>query len=353
MDTYRSWWLADVPGQTHIGGRACCSCCHLTLYSPAISVLNNWRLRLERSLGLLAFTAIMIDGSIQGFVERNREGLLMGSMLVGDLGLEKLLRLEKLVLGENTLQAMYMLGGSVFLAMWLTRLKLAKLAQAGSLLAAILVVLATLAVFHYIPLHSIPAEHRALLLFSVPAGVALAGLSMLRFKDVSQIGWSQLVLCLTILAFPYAYAFGTGNNYWIPIGAAGTFVVLASLTILGPLARQPKLGTHAPGSRIVAANVGGYLGQRRVRLTLQATAAPAPERYCNGGGPSWLETDPLRSSRQLSFLGHSTWQARMAFNEARRRSTSVAIRPVSFTHWGPTALGSPGHWGAIPEQPRS
>ena len=66
---------------------------------------------------------------------------------------------------------------------------------------------------------------------------------MLRFKDVSQIGWPQLVLCLTILAFPYAYAFGTGNNYWIPIGAAGTFVVLASLTILGPLARQPKVGT--------------------------------------------------------------------------------------------------------------
>ena len=39
----------------------------------------------------------------------------MGSMLVGDLGFEKLVRLEELVLGENTLHVMYMLGGSVFL----------------------------------------------------------------------------------------------------------------------------------------------------------------------------------------------------------------------------------------------
>ena len=163
--------------------------------------------------------------------------------------------------------------------------------------------LATLAVFHYIPLNSIPAEHRALLLFSVPAGVVLAGLSMLRFKDVSQIGWPQLLLCLTILAFPYAYAFGTGNNYWIPIGAAGAFVVFASLTILGPFARQLMLSNILLVVGFVAANLGCYLGRRRVRFTLQASAAPASERYRNGGGPSWVETGPLQSSSQLSFLG--------------------------------------------------
>lgn len=214
----------------------------------AIYLILSGRIRIKQlaiaigtALSLLALTAIMIDGSIPCFVDRNSEGLLMGSMLAGDLDFEKLVRLEGLILGENTLQVMYMLGGSIFLAMWLTRLKLAKLAEAGFWLAAISLVLATLMVFHYIPLHSIPAEHRALLLFPIPAGVALVGLSMLRLKDVSQIGWSQLLLCLTILAFPYAYAFGTGNNYWTPIGAACVFVVLASVAILGSLTREPNL----------------------------------------------------------------------------------------------------------------
>jgi hypothetical protein len=242
------WILIGVGGWLTFLGKPTSAAALAVLAAIYLILSGNIRIKqlaiaLGTALGLLALTAIMIDGSIQGFVDRNREGLLIGNLLHGDLGLEKLLRLEELVLGENTLQVMYRLGGTVFLAMWLTRLKVARLAQAGSLLAAILVVLATLAVFHYIPLRLIPAEHRALLLFSVPAGVALAGLSMLRFKDVSQIGWPQLMLGLTILAFPYAYAFGTGNNYWIPIGSAGAFVVLASLTILRPLARQPNLSS--------------------------------------------------------------------------------------------------------------
>lgn len=241
------WILIGVGGWLTFMGKPTSAAALAVL--AAIYLILSGKIRIKQlsiavgtALGLLTLTAILIDGSIRGFVDRNSDGLLMGSMLVGDLGLEKLLRLEELVLGENTRQAMYLLGGSAFLALWLTRLNLAKLAQAGSLLAAIVVVLATLAVFHYTPLRSVPAEQSALILFSVPAGVALAGLSMLRFRDVSLIGWSQLMLCLTILAFPYAYAFGTGNNYWIPIGAAGAFVVLASLTILGPLAGQPKLG---------------------------------------------------------------------------------------------------------------
>lgn len=242
------WILIGVGGWLTFLGKPTSAAALAVLAAIYLILFGNIRIKqlaiaLGTALCLLAVTAILIDGSIRGFFDRNSEGVLMYKMLVGEVGAAEMFRLEDLALGKNTRRVMYMLGGSVFLALWLTQLKLTKLAQAGSLLASIVVVLATLAIFHYMPLHSIPAEHRALLLFSVPAGVALAGLSMLRFKDASQIGWSQLVLCLTLLAFPYAYAFGTGNNYWIQIGAAGTFVVLASLTILGPLAQQPKLGT--------------------------------------------------------------------------------------------------------------
>lgn len=190
---------------------------------------------LGTALSLLALTAILIDGSIQGFVDRNKGGLLLANMLVGDYAFEKLLRLEDMVWGEKVLQVMSMLGGGVFLGIWLTRLKFA---TAGILAAAIVAVSAVLAAFRFIPLPEIPSEQRALLLFAIPAGTALAGLSMLRLKDIGYTYWTQLVLCLTILLFPYAYAFGTGNNYWVPIGSAGAFVVLASLAILKPLARQ-------------------------------------------------------------------------------------------------------------------
>lgn len=191
------------------------------------------------ALSLLGLTAIMIDGSIKGFVDRNIEGLRMGSILMGDMSIQKFIRLEELILGENTVRLMCVLGGSTFLAMWLTRLKFPKFADVGSLLAAIVIVLASIAAFKYIPLPSIPAQDRALLFFSIPAGVVLAGLSMLQFKYVKK-SWSQLVLSLTFLAIPYAYAFGTNNPYWIPIGAAGAFVVYAGLSILPSLVGDEK-----------------------------------------------------------------------------------------------------------------
>ena len=240
------WILIGVGGWLTFMGKPSSAAALAVIAVIYFMLSGNYRVKqlliaLGTALGLLTLTAIMIDGSIQGFVDRNREGLLIGSLLHGDLGLETLLRLEELVLGEKTLQAIYMLGGSVFVAMWLAR-KLAKFAQTGLILAAIFVVLATLAVLHYIPLHLILAEHRVLLLFSAPVGVVLAGLSMFSFKDIGQIGWPLAMMFLTVLAFPYAYAIGTGNNYWTLIGSAGVFVVLASLTILRPLTLQPNFG---------------------------------------------------------------------------------------------------------------
>ena len=229
-------WLAFMGKPTSAAALAAFSVIFLLL-SGRLRI-SHLAIAVGTALGLLILTALLIDGSIMIFIERSSKGLLMGKALVGEVLTAEIFRLENLVLGEQVRQAMCFLVGIVFLAMWLARLE-----QGGAVMAALVVALGLLAVFHYTPLLSIPAEHRALLLSSVAAGVALAALSMLRFKDVCRFGWSRLMLFFTLLSLTYAYAFGTGNNYWIPIGAAGAFVVLASLVVLCPLARLPSFGS--------------------------------------------------------------------------------------------------------------
>jgi hypothetical protein len=70
----------------------------------------------------------------------------------------------------------------------------------------------------------------------------LAGLSIYRFKDLFQISRTQWALVLNFLIFPYVYAFGIANNYWVLGPAAGIFWILASLVLLSPIAsnRMPS-----------------------------------------------------------------------------------------------------------------
>lgn len=195
------------------------------------------------ALTLLVFTALLIDGSITGFISRNVEGVKMAKLLAGDVLTTQIFRLEDLNMAEATRVAMYSLGGIVFVAMWLVRWESRTFPASGLWLSIIFATLASLAVFGYIPLQTIAPEHRGLLFLSIGAGLAAGGLSMFRRNEFTQTSWPILALCLSVLAMPYVYAFGSGNNYWIPIGTAAGFVAIAGIALLAPLTRHSWLGS--------------------------------------------------------------------------------------------------------------
>lgn len=257
--THRSmagWILIGVGGWLTFLGKPSSAAALAAICIAYLLLTHQARIRqLGASIGtvlaLLVLTAFLIDGSIAGFVDRNVEGVRTAKILVGEALTTQIFRLESLTFTEATRRVIYLLGGIVFVAMWLTRWTSVTFSQSGILLSITFATLASLAVFRHTPLPAISPEHRGLLLFSVGTGLAAGGLTMFRMREFPQIGWQKFMLCLSIASMPYAYAFGTGNNYWIPIGTAGGFVALAGLTLLAPLARHSWLGSTLMGTGLL------------------------------------------------------------------------------------------------------
>ena len=193
------------------------------------------------TLALLILSALLIDGSIMAFIERLRNGAAETGSFHGRYTFAGILRLEDLLLQENTKSALFFMAATVFCAIWLTWVEAGKFALLAQILSATGAALGVLIIGQYLPLQLISGEHRALLIFSAPLAVAFAGIFMALIRDRTRIAWSQWVLFLALLLFPYAFAFGTGNNYWSFIGSAAVFVVLSALIVLGLIAMHPKL----------------------------------------------------------------------------------------------------------------
>ncbi len=86
--------------------------------------------------------------------------------------------------------------------------------------------------FYSIPLNLIPTYQRNLLIGGVGFGGSLFFLMMkvTNVKDEISIEWPRVLTFLFLILTPYIYAFGSNNNYWVPIGCAVFFLLLGSLS---------------------------------------------------------------------------------------------------------------------------
>ena len=214
----------------------------------AIYLLLSGRFRVKCMLvacaltvALIVLSALLIDGSIVAFIERLRNAAAEAGKFHSRYTFAGMFRLEDLLLQENTKSALFFLAATVFCAIWLTWVATGRFTFIAQIISATGAALGVFIIGHYFPLPSISVEHRALLIFSAPLSVAFAGIFMALIGDRARIEWSQWALFLALLVFPYAYAFGTGNNYWSFIGSAAVFVVLSALIVLGLIAMHPKL----------------------------------------------------------------------------------------------------------------
>lgn len=188
-------------------------------------------------LVLLFISALLIDGSLIGFIKRYQLGFEYARNLLGANTFNAILRIDNFQLDKHSKIGMLLIFSSLFIALWSIITKHKKLWFIGILFSILFFAITSLLTFGQIHRSAELNAYQGLILFALTyAMVAIAYLfgGLRSLKAVSTQQWAIFVF---FLAMPHIYAFGTGNNYWLSGSAAAVFWLLAGLTLLGPLIR--------------------------------------------------------------------------------------------------------------------
>jgi hypothetical protein len=193
------------------------------------------------ALVLLVASALLLDGSIMGFVARLKSGAELARSLTDNYSFSSLLALHHFQLTSLSDRAKVILlitTGAVFVCAYLLQSKSRPMLLGGSALLAIIVVFISLLLLGRT--NGTSRQGRSLVV-SIPFATVIMGVYLSRLKGLCQISRSKWLLAGLLLLFPHVYAFGTGRNYWDVGVAAGLFWVLSALVLLAPVAYNPKL----------------------------------------------------------------------------------------------------------------
>ena len=184
---------------------------------------------------LLFASALLIDSSIMGFVQRLQLGIESGEILDAQHTFLEILRIDRFYLGKKLTLAILVVFALSFLATWgVWKKKKKGLLVSLSISFAFFALTVLLAIGH---IHRIAAlgEFHGLLIFGVVFAAVLVGVMLGHVKALKEITVSQWAIAGMFLVMPYIYVFGTNNNYWQFASSAAIFWLLAGLTLLGPL----------------------------------------------------------------------------------------------------------------------
>ncbi|WP_428825265.1 hypothetical protein ACLIKD_12165 [Azonexus sp. IMCC34842] len=184
--------------------------------------------------GLTLVFALLVDNSVFIFYSRLTEGLRYAQLLSPDYDAKTIFRVGSFYFGENEWH--YFIYGIVVIAAlhYISRLRtsiplfilVALLFGITSLILSVVFGI-TLTVFQ-------DSQWVNLVILAVPVFFVFIGFlgGRLGVKDANHTRsqWSNF---LVLLALPYAFAFGTGNNYWSLAGLVAIFWILAGLSFLG------------------------------------------------------------------------------------------------------------------------
>ncbi|MFY3553387.1 hypothetical protein [Achromobacter insolitus] len=181
---------------------------------------------------LLVMSAWLIDGSIQGFVQRIQSGLALAQALGAGHEIDSMLRLEPLILPEPLTEAILKAGAAAALVALL-------MGAPGWLLQAsgTIVLLAALACAIGLAIGWVPAREFGMFHGMLALAAPLAGLGVFvarglagRWRILRLKKWAMVAVCA---ALPFAYAFGSNNNYWLVGAATGYFWLLSGVGLWG------------------------------------------------------------------------------------------------------------------------
>jgi hypothetical protein len=253
------------------------------------------------ALALLFVSALIIDGSVVGFINRYKLGIEFAGLLGAGHSLSQILRIDEFQLSEQFKLIICLLAGVLILALCSVCTKSKKWSFIGLLVSIALFTLTALLTLGQIHRVAELGKFRGLLIFAVVYAVAITTLVLGRLQALKTISLPQWSIAALFLVMPHIYAFGTNGNYWQAGGSAAIFWLLAGLALLGPLIRVRASWFLALPLVLAAQAVTATLLQTGLE---QPYRQPQPLRH----NVSTLQIGPQRSALTLSE-GYSTYIA--------------------------------------------
>jgi hypothetical protein len=211
----------------------------LLFYFALSRKLNLRTIVISTACALVALlaSALLIDGSVTGFIERLRTGVEFTAYLGAGHSLNQMVRLDSFYFNSYEKVVFLVLTA---LACFSTRFDCSKtgpwrLITWGLLLVSFCASLALAFIFYTKPY--LLGNFKGLLLLSVTFSCGLIALQALKQNFFAALSTPHWIMMFFFLVLPHIYAFGTNGNYWTAGASAGLFWVLAGLVMLGPLAR--------------------------------------------------------------------------------------------------------------------
>ena len=223
-------WLAFMAKPTTAGALAFLVCMYLPL--AAKFSLRLLAIPAVTAIGLVVVTALAIDGSVISFVDRLRGGLALAGTLQVDNGTNSLFRIDSFSLGDNGRLFVFLCTALFLFAFATVKSRTQALANSGSAASITFALVSVTMLLFWVPGILKFGRFQSLVLCAVPFAVVLVASSTLVVAGGVHVPRRQIALGLLFLVIPYAYAFGTGNNYWVLAANAGVFWVLASLMLI-------------------------------------------------------------------------------------------------------------------------
>jgi hypothetical protein len=181
------------------------------------------------------FFAMLVDGSVFGFRDRLLEGMRLARLVSPDYDAMKMVRVGDIRFSKSEVN--YLVFGiiGIVAAVHFSRFRNTShtILWAASFALAASTALWVVFIADHTLLKSTLWVH--LIILSVPIALLLIGVFNGKFRGMSAEQASrQWPLFLVLMAFPYAFAFGTGGNYWTYAGFASLFWILAGLSFIEP-----------------------------------------------------------------------------------------------------------------------
>ncbi len=251
------------------------------------------------TVGLLLFSALMIDGSISGFAKRLQLAAEFSQYLGGGHSLHQILRIDNFRIRAPGQIAILVVLVAALVAIWGACSEKPKGAIVSLVVAVGFFSATALLAFGKVHKTAGLGEFEGLLIFGVVFAAALTGLIFGRpvpLRSISAVQWAAAIL---FVVMPHLYAFGTNRNYWENGAWAGIFWLLAGTTLLRPVVVKRGNWLFALPLALAAQTVTAVLLQTGLEKPQRQTQ---PLRL----NETTLEIGPHRSALVLS-AGYATY----------------------------------------------
>lgn len=192
-------------------------------------------------VALLLASALVIDGTVSGFINRLQIGLESARILGGGHNFGNIIRIDGFKLNPGEFLLFTAVGLAAYGLGWL-RVKNENvnnpLVGVGFGVAVFLVLGVTLSItWGWAHISVGFGEHRGVLMGAAALPAALLGIKLRKHLGAGTGAWDAT--CMLFLVLPFVYAFGSNVNYWKMGGAASIFWLISGLCVLIPAVRGP------------------------------------------------------------------------------------------------------------------